>query len=158
MLLLRGCRGLAACGTRGRSLWPRARRRNPETRQQQPASRTGPASPNSRWKLHRQHLTSTTFPDLCKKTKGPTGPGTVIIAHQGVRRQFRSGQFRLRKCTRDKDGSVLPRRSALPDQEHHVLAALQARFHFREFVLVVDSLLVDFQDDVTAPQADILGE
>ena len=36
------------------------------------------------------------------------------------------GGFALRKCASQEDGAVLTGRSALPDQEHHVLPALQA--------------------------------
>src|SRR5512144_2275754 len=65
-------------------------------------------------------------------------------------------RFGLLKCTGQEDSSRLS--TALPDEENHVLPALQAGGHAIEVVLAVDRLLVDLQDYVSALQADVFGE
>ena len=68
------------------------------------------------------------------------------------------GVSALRKCTGQEDGSLLPARAALTDEEDDVLAALQARLDLGEFVLAVDWLFIDFKDDVAARQIHVFGE
>ena len=63
----------------------------------------------------------------------------------------------LRKCTAQEDSARVASAS-LAHQEDHILAALQARLQFAEVIFVVDWLLVDFEDYVAAPQANIFGE
>jgi len=63
------------------------------------------------------------------------------------------GQSKLRKCTRYENRAVLSRRAPLADQEHHILPALQARFHSGKLFLTVHRLLVDLEDDVAAISA-----
>src|SRR6202034_2239609 len=68
------------------------------------------------------------------------------------------GGFALRKCAGQEDGAVLTGRSALPDQEDHVLPALQARLDAAEVVFAVHRLLIDLQNDVAARHIYVFGE
>src|SRR3954451_551174 len=63
----------------------------------------------------------------------------------------------LRKCTAQEDSARVAAAS-LAHQEYHVLDALQARLQLAEIIFVVDWLLVDFEDHVAAPQANIFGK
>ena len=72
--------------------------------------------------------------------------------------QFPLGQIVLRKCTGQEDGSILPRRAALPYQEHHVLPALQASLNAIKIILAVDRLLIHLKHNIAARKANIVGE
>src|SRR2546429_9843225 len=63
----------------------------------------------------------------------------------------------LRKCTAQEDGTGVPA-TALAYQKDDILPALQACLNLAEVVFVVDGLLVDLKDHVTATQAGIFGE
>src|SRR5436309_2233341 len=63
----------------------------------------------------------------------------------------------LRKCTAQEDGSGVAAAS-LAYQENDVLPALQASLQLAEVILIVDRLLIDLEDHVAAPQANVFRE
>src|SRR5438105_7446589 len=64
----------------------------------------------------------------------------------------------LRKCTGQKDSTVLPAGAPWADQENNILTALHAAFNAVEIVQAVDRLLIDLQDHVATIQSDVLGK
>src|SRR5208283_799024 len=63
----------------------------------------------------------------------------------------------LRQSASLEDRRVVPA-AARPDQEHHILAALCLRLDPAEVVFIVDGLLVDFEDHVTAVESRVLAK
>src|SRR5271163_4745250 len=66
--------------------------------------------------------------------------------------------FRLRKCTGQEDSAVLFARPPLAYQENDVLSALQGRRNPAKVILGIYRLLVYFKNNVSAGQADVVGE
>jgi len=95
------------------------------------------------------NLTSKTLLASTKRKAQPEAD-PVIILDQRLQCQFQVELSKLRKCTRQEDRPILPRRTPRTHQEYNILPALQARLDPGEFFLAVDRLLVDFQDDVAA--------
>ena len=65
---------------------------------------------------------------------------------------------RLRKCTGQEDGSILPRGAPLAHQEHNILAAFQAAFNFHQLFFAVHRLLIHFQNYVAAAHVNVFRE
>ena len=64
----------------------------------------------------------------------------------------------LRKCTGYKDRAILPASTSRADEEYNILAALEGAFNPGEILRRVYLLLVDFEDDITTIQANVIGE
>src|SRR5579872_3058884 len=64
----------------------------------------------------------------------------------------------LRKCTGHEDRTVLSPSPTLAYQKYHVLSALQSRGDLGEIVFGIYGLLVDFQNDISAREPDVVRE
>lgn len=72
--------------------------------------------------------------------------------------QSPTSQSKLRKCTGQKDSTVLAARAPLANQEDDVLPALQAGRHPAILRFRIDRLFVDLENDIAALQADVIGK
>ena len=86
----------------------------------------------------------------------PVGPGLLGRVVDPLGRPLRRPPAPLdRRAQEDGPGAPSP---ALPDEESDVLPALELCLELAEFVLAVDRLAVDLQDDVALAQAGVFGE
>src|SRR5579863_6979595 len=81
-----------------------------------------------------------------------------MIPDWGSECQSPPAVFRLRKCTGQEDSAVLFARTPLAYQENHVLAALQGRRYPAKVILGIYRLFVNFKNNVSASEADVVGE
>jgi len=81
-----------------------------------------------------------------------------MVPEMGTECQSRRSFYRLRKCARQENRSILGPCASRTHQEHDILPALQRRLDLRKVVGSVHGLLVHFQDHVAAIQAEILGK
>jgi len=81
-----------------------------------------------------------------------------MVPEKGKERQSRRIIYRLRKCARQEDRSILGPCASWTHQEHDILPALQRRLNLGKVVRIVYGLLVHFQDHIAAIQTEILGK
>ena len=82
--------------------------------------------------------------------KKPARPATLMVPETGIEYQSRRSTYRLRKCTRQKNRSILSPCASRTHQEHYILPALQRRLDLDKVLRIVHGLLVHFQDHVAA--------
>src|SRR5579872_6102223 len=65
---------------------------------------------------------------------------------------------RLRKCTAHENRPALGAYTPRTNEEDYILSALKSRNNAVEVILVVNFLLIDLENNVTAAKSDVIGK